>query len=199
AINELDDKRQRFQDKYNELEKQIKEAEHSIEKNTTGLKKDEENLYAVKNNKEYDALTLQINTRRDSISENKQFIEAEGEKLNLIKKHIEEYEEQLKSDRAILDEYNAKLSEKIQETEKEEKSLLKQHDDFKKKLESQYYATYTNIRSSKNDAVVVLQKNACSGCNAIIPLQMQAEVKKMKKLVNCESCGRIIIPAFDEN
>jgi hypothetical protein len=193
AIEESQEKFDQFNNRFNELVTEISRLENEIAENNTELKKDEENLYNVHNNKEYDALTKQINTRKEKVNQNKSIIADLSEKKEKVEERRDKYQTELNEAIEKRDSAKGSLEAKIAETEKEEKALFKKRKAAEKGLLAQQTRLYTNIRRTKKMAVALMVRQACSGCNSIIPLQKQTEIRNHKKLIVCETCGRIII------
>ncbi len=168
--------------------------EEEIEKLKESQQKFKAQLYQVRNNKEYDALTKEIDHSDEQISK----LEAENNALADLSKslsyQIEEIKPQLDVLNAELKEKEADLKEIIKVNEKEEMKLL----DERKKIEDQVkkpdLSVYTRIRKAKKGkAVATLKRSACSGCHNIVPAQRQLEIRKNNKLFTCEYCGRILV------
>ena len=193
TIAELQEKRDRFKNRFDELDSEIKTLSSEVESNEIELKKDEESIFDVTNNKEYDALTTQINGRKEKIDTNAARIEEQSEKRDKVSERFNQYETELSGQKEKSETLSANLKQKIEETDKEEKKLKKERKKVEANLTNQQKRYYTNIRSTKPLAVAVMKRNSCSGCNSIIPLQKQAEIRNHKKLINCETCGRILI------
>jgi hypothetical protein len=198
TIAESQEKFDLFNSKYSELEKEISTLESEIEENNIELKKDEENLYNVQNNKEYDALTTQINARKSVIDGNKEKIEDAKEKIEKVKERKEKYEAELSEATENKEKARGELDEKVTQTEKDEKSLTKKRKKTLAGLHMQFQRMYTNIRRTKNVAVATMSRQACSGCHSKIPLQKQNEIRNRKKIIVCETCGRIILDSLAE-
>jgi predicted nucleic acid-binding Zn-ribbon protein len=168
--------------------------EEEIEKLKGSQQKFKAQLYQVRNNKEYDALTKEIDHSDEQISK----LEAENDALADLSKslssQIDEIKPQLDVLNAELKEKEADLKEIIKVNEKEEMKLL----DERKKIEDQVkkpdLSVYTRIRKAKKGkAVATLRRSACSGCHNIVPAQRQLEIRKNNKLFTCEYCGRILV------
>jgi predicted nucleic acid-binding Zn-ribbon protein len=51
---------------------------------------------------------------------------------------------------------------------------------------------YKRLRGAgKTPFVAVVRKEACSGCGFRHPPQKRQEIKKSKRMLTCEQCGRI--------
>ena len=173
-----------------------KENESQIEITTESQKKFKAQLYKVRNNKEYDALTKEIDHTEELIKK----YETENNELADLSKTLADEIEEIKPK---LDELNQEIKNKqddlkviIKANEKEEAKLNSQ----RKKLEGQIkkgdYSAYMRIRKAKKGmAVSTIRRSACSGCHNIVPPQRQLEIRQNNRLYYCEYCGRILVSA----
>lgn len=198
-ISIISEKYDKFNSRFKEINDELHRLEEEINHNKVELAHDEENFKSVTNNKEYDAITLQINARKDKISENEKIISELNEKREKLEVHVNQYRDDLAELNNQKSSFESELDEKIVETEKEEKSLKKKRKAAESKVDSPYDKLYNTIRTSKNLTVSVMTKNSCTGCRSIIPLQQQAEIRNRKKIIICESCGRILIDHFKDD
>jgi uncharacterized protein len=158
------------------------------------LKKFKSQLYSVRNNKEYDALTKEIDHTEEHITK----LEAENVALEdliaKLKTETEELTPQLDNLSADLKEKEAELKQIIKANEREEAKLQDKRDKINAKVKKPDYNTYMRIRKAlKGKAVVTISRGACTGCHNVIPSQRQIEIKQNKKIFTCESCGRVLI------
>ena len=103
--------------------------------------------------------------------------------------------EKLKTD---YDENNVALQEMISASSEEENLLKNEREIVEKKLTIQQINSYQLIRSAKKGmAVAHCNGGVCSGCFSFIPPQKVVEIRSMKRMYHCESCGRILV--WDSN
>ena len=172
-----------------ELEQQISDKQNAIKDHKANIKKYEAQLGKVKNNREYDAITKEI--------------EFQNLEIQLCEKRIKEYKFAIESKEEFLskaedelkDNKKSELYEIIEETQKEEQDLLKSSEEKSKLIEPRLINAYKRIRSnSKNGlAVVPIERDACGGCFNKIPPQRQLDIKTHKKIIVCEHCGRVLV------
>jgi hypothetical protein len=164
----------------------IKEAEQLIEKY-------EQQQLQVRNNREYDALTKEIEAQKERISNAKEAIEESENTLENNQSAIEETESRLEDLRSVLDEKRDKLNDVLQETEDEESALSSIRDEAEEEVDDRYLNAYTKLRNRLRDgrAVVPLKRGAAAGF--AVPPQRQVEIRQRKHIVACEHTGRIIV------
>jgi len=201
AVESLESKINEIRTSVTEKEKQKKESldkrkenEEEMEKLLSNQKKFKAQLYQVRNNKEYDALTKEIDHSEEHIKK----LELENDSLaDLSKKltdEIEEVKPQLYTLNEELKEKQADLKEIIKTNEKEESKLKTKRKEIADLIKKPDYSAYIRIRKAKKGkAVVTIKRSACSGCHNIVPSQKQLEIRRNNKLFFCEYCGRILV------
>lgn len=173
----------------------IKARKNLIEESKTLIKKYTEQQKNVRNNREFNALSkevefqeLEIQLAEKNSKEFKAQIEQKKEAIAATKAELSERESHLKHKKEELDIILA-------ETEKEEKALLKKSETFEKKIEVRLVKAYNRIRHNvKNGlAVVPVERGASGGSFFTIPPQVQAEIASRKKIITDEHSGRILV------
>ncbi len=178
-----------------ELENQIEEKKQAIKDFQANIKKYESQQGKVRNNREYDAITKEIEFQNLEIQlAEKRSKEAKAGvalKSDLLEKSKTEFEERTKD----LKQKKGELDEIIAETEKEEVELLKESEKASAKIEDRLLNAYKRIRSNTRNglAVVTVDRDACGGCYNKIPPQRQLDIRTNKKIIVCEHCGRILV------
>jgi len=179
----------------------LKDAELEEKKLNSDLKLDKaklekyrDQLYRVSTNREYDALTLEIDGVKDEIDQFEyRILELEDIKEEFRNK-IRDSEEQQSKLSTNLEALEKELQEKLNITNREEENLRLQRHECVSSIERPMYGTYERVRKGKNGiAVVATQRNACGGCFNAIPPQRLLEIREKKKFITCEFCGRILI------
>jgi predicted nucleic acid-binding Zn-ribbon protein len=162
------------------------------------LKKYEAQLYQVKTNKEYDAIANESENVKKKINDLEKNILESEEKIENLTKSNEEIEAEINTISTEYDDNNVALQEKISTSSEEENLLKHERDIVIKKLSSQQIKAYHRIRMAKKGmAVAYCNGGVCSGCYSFIPPQKVVEIRNMKNIFHCESCGRILV--WDKN
>jgi len=184
-----------FQDEAKQLDVDISAKKNEIVNALSLIKKYQEQQNNVRNNREYESLSKEIEfqTLEIELCEKRirEFTAKNAEKQEVIssaKKMVDERKIDLKSKKS-------ELSEITSDTEKEEKQLLKKSVEVEKMIEPRLMNAYKRIRSNVLNglAVVTVQRDACGGCYANIPPQRQLDIRSRKKVIVCEYCGRILV------
>ncbi len=200
-VESLDEKINQLKQNITSKEKQKEESLDKIKKNEIEIerlkdleKKYKSQLYSVRNNKEYDALTKEIDNTTNLIKK----FETENINLeNLSQKLILEVDELKPKFEELQNELKIKqneLKQIVKSNEKEEERLRNERANIEEKMKKSDYATYLRIRKAKRGkAVATIKRSACSGCNNIVPAQRQLEIRRNNKVFFCEFCGRILV------
>ena len=203
TVEELETQIEEVKNTISEKEQQRKESmqkrkenESQIEIATESQKKFKAQLYKVRNNKEYDALTKEIDHTDELIKK----YEAENNELADLSKTLADEIEELKP---TLDELSDEIKKKqndlkfiIKANEKEEAKLNTQRKKHESQIKKGDYSAYMRIRKAKKGkAVSTIKRSACSGCHNIVPSQRQLEIRQNNRLFYCEYCGRILVSA----
>ncbi|MFZ1292332.1 MAG: C4-type zinc ribbon domain-containing protein [Melioribacteraceae bacterium] len=172
----------------------IKSNENEIERLNSSLKKFKTQLYQVRNNKEYDALTKEIEHSEEKIK----VLETENteleNKVQKLKNEIEEVEPQLKDLLAEVKVKEEELKTIVKANEREETKLNSKRTEVADKVRKSDYNTYTRIRKALGGkAVATINRGACTGCHNVVPPQRQIEIRSSNRLFTCESCGRLLV------
>jgi predicted nucleic acid-binding Zn-ribbon protein len=160
------------------------------------LEKYKAQQYEVRSNKEYDALTKEIDFSNESIKNLQKQFESLENTMASAKTEIEGLSKQLEELTAQLNEKEAELAEVSKANEDEELKLKHQREKIVVRLEADTISRYNRIRKGRNgQAVVPVRRNSCGGCHNKIPPQRLLELRTQNKMFTCEHCGRIIISA----
>ncbi len=177
------------------LKQSIAEKENSIIDSKALIKKYEEQQMNVRNNREYDSLSKEIEFQSLEIQLSEKRIKEFNFKCNAIEEDIENSQQILKERKDDLEIKRSELADIVTETEKEEKQLIKKSEENQKFIEERLLTAYKRIRKNARNglAVVQIERDACGGCFNKIPPQHQLDIRMNKKIIVCEYCGRILV------
>jgi len=185
----------------NELNEKISKGESDrqmfqseIEASKEKLAKYEEQLYQVKTNKEYDAISLEIDTKKTEINELENKILQSLEEEEETKKILDELTKDIEKIEQKLIEYKNELEEIINHTKNEEARLKHEREKIIREIEPRFLRQYERIRKAKSGlSVVPIKRNSCGGCYSTIPPQRIIQIRELDRLYTCEYCGRILV------
>jgi uncharacterized protein len=180
-----------------DLELEGKNLELEIESAGEKRKKYEEQQMAVRNNREYDALTKEIEAQKQLIENaNSRLLEI-AERQEAIDPELNEIESKLAEVQKIHAEKKENLDKVVANTQNEEDALLDIRDKVEEELDKRYVRSYKRLRNGLNNgiAVVAMEKGAALGM--ALPPQTQVEVRRKNKIIIDENSGRIVVdPSF---
>ena len=181
-----------------ELDKTASTRKMDIKKAEEAIKKYSEQLDNVRNNREYDALSKEIEFQKLEIELQEKRIreaqKAKAEKEALMEESKKRYEDKVSD----LEAKKGELNDIINETHKDEESLQSKSEELAATIDERLLTAYRRIRSNARNglAVVTVDRDACGGCFNKIPPQRQLDIRSRKKIIVCEYCGRILIDKY---
>lgn len=177
------------------MQVQIKEKENQIKDSNSQIKRYEEQQMNVRNNREFDSLTKEIEYQNLEIALAEKRIKEYSHTFNLKNEEIASAQKILDDRRNDLEVKKNELSDIVNETEKEEQSLINKSDNLQHYIEERLLTAYKRIRKNARNglAVVSVERDACGGCFSAIPPQRQLDIRMHKKIIVCEYCGRILV------
>jgi len=177
------------------LEKSITEKKNAIKDSQTLIKKYEDQQMNVRNNREYDSLTKEIEFQNLEIQLSEKRIREFQQAVETQKIEIDHYQKVLSDRKSDLEIKKNELDDIVAETEKEENALIKSSEENRKYVEERLITAYSRIRKNARNglAVVQIERDACGGCFNKIPPQHQLDIRMHKKIIVCEYCGRILV------
>lgn len=184
-----------YRQEIEELRQKTIAEKEKIADSKAKIDKYKEQLDNVRNNREFDILSKEV--------------EFQTLEIELSEKHIAEYaritdtknaeiaatEEALIDSNHILQEKKAELEEIVSETRQDEERIREQAKAIEPRIDTRTLTAFKRIRKNARNGlgIVYIQRNACGGCFNRIPPQKQMEIKMHKKIIVCEYCGRIMI------
>ncbi|NLN30585.1 MAG: CHAD domain-containing protein [Bacteroidales bacterium] len=177
------------------LEKSVQKKNIEISEAEALIKKYEDQQKNVRNNREFDSLSKEIEFQNLEIELFNKKIREFNVQAEEKRKVISESEEALAERQGDLENKRSDLDEIISDTQKEEEILLKKHEEVQAVIEERLLTAYRRIRANARNglAVVPVQRDACGGCFNQIPPQRQLDIRSRKKIIVCEYCGRILV------
>ena len=178
-----------------ELKRDIAERTAVIETNKANIARYNEQIDSVRNNREYDNLTKQIEyADLDNQLNEKRIGEAKAA-MEQKTAEVTNCNEQVNERRTDLDIKKSELEEIISETKAEEDKLREKAKNIELTIEPRLLSAFKRIRKNSRNGlgIVYVQRDACGGCFNKIPPQRQLDIRMRKKIIVCEYCGRIMI------
>ncbi len=194
-VEGLETRIQKIKNELDDLEDDIVTRKNLIKEAQNNIKKYEGQLNEVKNNREYEAISKEVEIQGLDIQVSEKKIKEFGYEITTKTQIYEKALADLEGRRADLDAKKAELGTITSETEKEENELNSEAEKAQKNIEERLLIAYNRLRgNAKNGlAVVTIQRDSCSGCFNQIPPQRQSDIRQRKKIIVCEHCGRILV------
>ena len=180
-----------------ECETGISEHRVRIENANAAISRYKEQQNNVRNNREYDNLTKEIEYQELDI-------EASQRKIRNFTTELETYQsDKTKTitdieDRTVdLNQKRSELDAILSETKEQTEKLMLRAADLEKHIEDRLVTAFHRIRKNAHNglAVVKVERDRCGGCHSKIPAQRQLDIRLRKKIIVCELCGRILVDA----
>lgn len=203
-VKDLEDEIEGLQTRINNIDTEINGINAFIDAKTNAkkdaqalIKKYEKQQDNVKNNREFEAISKEMEMQELEVRLNEKHIkDASYEQKDRMNARLKT-EEKIKDVEEALTLKRAELERITADTEKEEKILFDKSEAAKEKVDPRLLSAYDRIRKSYRNglAVVPVLRDSCGGCFNVIPPQRQSEIRQHKKIIVCEHCGRILVDA----
>ncbi|MBR0526914.1 MAG: hypothetical protein IJJ98_09505 [Prevotella sp.] len=191
----LDTRIEKIQNEIRDYQSAITMKKGEINEAQSYVDRYQKQLDEVKNNREYDTLTKEIEFQSLEIQLCEKKIKEALVRID-ERNHDLEQAAALKEDRLVaLADKKSELDEIMQETREEEEKLKAKAKEYETKIEDRLLTSFKRIRKNARNGlgIVYVQRDACGGCFNKIPPQRQLDIKMHKKIIVCEYCGRIMI------
>ena len=184
-----------YEDDTKDLETAIHNKKNAIKESETLIAKYTEQQNNVRNNREFDSLSKEIEFQKLEMELSEKRIREFTIELNIKKEAIGTSASLLKERLEDLDRKQRELEEITAETQIEEERLKSKSEKIESNIEARLLMAFKRIRKNARNglAVVTVQRDACGGCFNKIPPQRQMDIASRKKVIVCEYCGRILV------
>jgi len=191
----LETRIQKIKGELDDLEDAIVTRKNTIKDAQANIKRYDSQLKEVKNNREYDALTKEIEIQGLDIQVSEKKIKEHGFEITSKTDVYNAALADLDGRKKDLDVKKAELDVITAETEKDEDDLITKADKAETQIEDRLLVAYKRLRKNAINglAVVTIDRDSCSGCFNQIPPQRQLDIRQRKKIIVCEHCGRILV------
>lgn len=178
-----------------ELKENVTTKKHEIEVAQASVDKYKEQLDNVRNNREYDVLSKEIEFQTLEIELCEKRIKEYYASINSKTEEIKQSSDLLEERKKDLEVKKSELNEIISETKQEEEKLREKAKNLEQTIEPRLLQAFKRIRKNSRNGlgIVYVQRDACGGCFNKIPPQRQLDIRMRKKIIVCEYCGRIMI------
>lgn len=178
-----------------DLKREVSERTALIEENTANIERYKSQIDNVRNNREYDNLSKEIEYAELDNQLNRKKIGEAKDKIVQKEDEVLRANQQVNERRADLDAKRVELEEVTRESKDEEEKIKEEIQNIECTIETRLLTAFKRIRKNCRNGlgVVYVQRDACGGCFNKIPAQRQLDIRLRKKIIVCEYCGRIMI------
>ncbi len=186
---------EKLEEEYRELEMGVAQYDNQIKESEALIERYNKQQDDVKNNREYEALTREVELQNLDIQLANKRIRETQQKLNNKELTLEASKQKRDEKVADMELKKEELERITAKTEKDEQKFLRKEKRARKKIDDNLLEVYDRLATTyKNGlAVVTVERDACSGCFNQVPPQTQLELGQRKRIINCEHCARIIV------
>ena len=203
-VEDLEDELHGLQKRIDNLSQEIEDIETEISDRKNGQKdaqaailsyKEKQNN--VRNNREFESLAKEIEFQELEIKVLEKKAKEAAYRLEKKQEVLTEAKEKFALREQDLEVKKQELDAIVAETQKDEEKLIKKSEKAKKQIDDHLIVAYDRLRSNAKNglAVVPIDRDSCGGCFNRIPPQRQIDIESRKKIIVCEHCGRILVPA----
>jgi predicted nucleic acid-binding Zn-ribbon protein len=191
----LETRIEKLQEEIKNFDSAIASKKNDIVNSKNLIKKYEEQQNNVRNNREFDSLSKEIEYQTLEIELNEKRIKEFTVQAKEKAEYIEDSTKTLDERKNDLQMKKSELEDITSDTQKEEENLLKKRQEYEVIIEERLLTAYKKIRKNARNglAVVSVERDACGGCFNQIPPQRQLDIRSRKKIIVCEYCGRILV------
>lgn len=194
-IEGLNKRKERYTTQLENFNNDIAKHQENIVTSNSAIEKYNIQLDDVKNNREFEALTKEIEYQSLEVKLSEKKINETSEKLQKIEELSATIDEKINDKKTDLDKKKIELDAIIQKNEKKVGALDRKIVRIGKKVEKRLHNGFNALRGrySNGLAVVTITRNACGGCYNTVPPQVMIEITQNKEIIACENCGRVLI------
>ena len=191
----LETRIERLKGNVDDINTEVSRHNNNIKESEMLIERYEKQLDNVKNNREYDALSKEIELQKLEIQLSQKKISETGNQLDIKQSALQASENKYESRVKDLDAKKVELDKILTKTEKEEAKLLREAKKVEKNIEPRLLKAYHRIRTAYRNglAVVSVERGACGGCFNRVPPQTVIEISSRKTIVACEHCSRVLV------
>jgi uncharacterized protein len=191
----LSSRSEKLKNELESIEELIKTKKNAIDDHKEAIKKYTKQQDSVRNNREFNSLTKEIEFQELEIQLAEKQIKELKASMEHKKEIIAQSKERLEIKSNHLKYKKSELEAIMSETEKEESFLYEKSLEYQKQIEDRLLKAYLRIRSSVRNglAVVSIERGASAGSFFTIPPQTQVEIAARKKIITDEHSGRILV------
>jgi len=185
-LNRLKEEEKNLIVEFDNLKLEISSSEEKV-------KKYEDQQLTVRNNREYDALTKEIEVQKQNTENNTARLGEIEKRQELIGPELEVAQKNLAEIKTLFDAKQNSLEKVMKSTEEEEQVLIDRRSELEKEVDERYIRSYKRLRNGLQNGIAVVAMDRGAAFGMVLPPQMQVEVRRMNKVIIDENSGRIVV------
>lgn len=186
--------RDRINDKISHLKESESRISREREENSERLKKSKSKLMNTGNEKEFSAVTREIDNlekmtqpREDELLAVRDELRNQNDSLNELNEQYIDLKTQVEARKATLDEQLKSAKDRLAELDRE-------RDESSRSIPKPIFQRYEFIRQRLQHPVIVpLENYICQSCHIAIPPQDFNEMLRGEHIMSCPNCQRLIV------
>jgi uncharacterized protein len=200
-VRDLEDEIAGYETRVKKFDEEVGSLNHNVQARRTAIKdaealikRYEDQQTNVRNNREYEAISKEVELQRLEIQIAEKKIREAQYHIDIKNTEIAGTKQRLSERKKDLENKKGELNALMAESEADEKTLVAQRDEAAQHVPTRELTAYTRLRNNMRNglAVVTVRRDACGGCFNTVPPQRQADIAGKKKIIVCEHCGRIL-------
>ena len=182
-------------DEVKEFETELSNKKNAKKDAAAAIKKYEAQQAKVRNNREYDSISKEIEFQKLEIELAEKRTKESEYQLTIKTGLLATIQAQVDEKKKELDIKQKELKEITDETQTQETELMSSSEKAQKAIDGRLLTAYNRLRKNFRNglSVVVVERDACGGCFNQIPPQRQMDIRQHKKVIVCEHCGRVLV------
>ena len=192
-LSDIDESLTTNESRMTEIEKNMRHIKSVVKGCTAKIEKLQNQLYLIKTNREYDALSHEIDHLKSTLDQ-EELTELElSDESDRLTEQVKIDKIQLKEQSVELEDQEKKLEKTTANTKNEYNDLMSQRKKHITTIDSKFLTLYNRIYKARDGVVVVpIDRNSCGGCHSRLTSQVILEVREENKIIQCSVCRRIL-------
>ncbi len=176
-----------------DLQKLKKERELELGVKEEAGKKLQSQLYALKTNKEYQAMLQQIEAAKADASVIEDKILAVMDETDAARSSVERERQLLQEEEKLMNGQKKTVEDRIKVIDDRLGQLESLRERLLPGIDPVILPRYQRILENRDGLAIVSVKNdSCGGCNMHLPPQMINLIRMYERIITCEVCNRIL-------
>jgi predicted nucleic acid-binding Zn-ribbon protein len=176
-----------------EKEKERRTLDNTLQLDITKLKKWEARLVEIRNQREYLALSREIEGQKKQNTESQERLTAMTAEITQLTEKLEGLRDEVAVQEIDLETEKTAVEKKVSEFDGQIGEHDKERGEFLSQVPPQLLKRYDQIRQKRGGtALAAAEKGRCTACNVSLPPQLYNIIIRGETIEACPSCHRIL-------